>query len=112
MKDMCVVFPDLWPATLLAAPVSAMSISLSPGGFLINPQIRQLPSGVAMVDGLVDVTLWCLLSASYDRPWGMEVSFRGQFNATNRMPLSVCRSLSGLLTYFEVSVFDLRQGFS
>jgi hypothetical protein len=36
---------------------------------------------------------------------GLLQSFRGQFDARNRMPVSVCRTLSSLLSYFAVSVF-------
>jgi len=39
------------------------------------------------------------------------VSVEGQFDARNRMPLSVCRSLSGLRSDFDVTVSVLRQDF-
>jgi len=75
MKDMHVVFPDLWSAMPLTSPASAMSISLSTGGFSIIPPIRRLPTGVAIVAGLPDVALRCLRLASFDFPRGLDVWF-------------------------------------
>jgi len=106
MQDTRVVFPDIAPDAPLASHASAMSMSLSFGVFPIIPPIWLLPSGVASVASLLVVASRQSRSrsASFDRPGVPEVSFGGQFDARNRMPMSVCCSLSMLLSYFEVSV--------
>jgi len=103
-KNTHVVFPDLWRATRLASPAFAMSISLSIGGYSIMPPIRLLPSWVIIVAGLLYVQLCHTHSASLNCPGGLAVLFCGQFNATNRIQLSVCRSLSQFVSCFAVSV--------
>jgi len=56
MKDMRVVFPDCWPAALLVSPASTICISLSTGGFSTISPIRLLPSWVAIVASLLDIS--------------------------------------------------------
>jgi len=106
MQDTRVVFPDIAPAAPLASHASAMSMSLSLGVFPILPPIGLLRSWVAIVPSLLVVALRGSRSrsASFDRPGVPDMSFWGQFDARNRMPMSVCCSLSMLLSYFEDSV--------
>jgi len=107
MQDTRVVFHDIARAAPLASHGSAMSMSLSLGVFPIISPIGLLPSWVAIIASLLVVASRRsrLRPASFDRPRVPEVSFWGQFDARNRMPMSVCCSLSMLLSYFEVSVF-------
>jgi len=107
MQDTRVVFPDIAPAAPLASHASAMSMSLSLGVFPIVPPIGLLPSWVAIVASLLVVAscCWHSRSASFRSPGVPEVSFWGQFDARNRMPMSICCPLPMLLSYFEVSVF-------
>jgi len=122
MKWTHVVFPDTLQAMLLASPASAILISLSIGDISIVPPWGLVPSWVAIVAAsfvvvsrLVDyihiLPLPCPASSS-NRPEVLEVPFRGQFDAKNRMPVSTCRSLSWLLSYFAVFVFVFRQDLS
>jgi len=107
MQDSRIVFPDIAPAAPLVSHASTMSMSLSLGVFPIIPPIGLLPSWVTILTSFLVVASRRSRSrsASFDRPAVPGVSFWGQFDARNRMPMSVCCSLSMLLSYFEVSVF-------
>jgi len=61
-KDTRVVISDLWPATLLASPASAMFLYLSNEGFSNHPPITLLPCWVAIMAGLFDVALLCQIA--------------------------------------------------
>jgi len=91
-KDMLVVFPALWPVAPLAYPASTTFISLSIGGSSLIPPLGLLPSWITIMSDLLAVALHHLCSASFDCPGGLDVSFWGQFNAWNRMLVSVWSS--------------------
>jgi len=107
MQDTCDIFPDIAPPAPLASPPSSMSMSLSLGVFLIISPIRLFPLWVTIVAGLhlVVPRRSRSRSAPFDCPGVPEVLFCGQFDARYRMPMSVCHSLTMLLSYSEVSVF-------
>jgi len=78
MNNTCVIFPDVWLATPLASPASAMSICLSTGGFSIIPLIRLMPSLFAIVPGRVDVATSRCVTCVWPPlivQGGLEVSF-------------------------------------
>lgn len=73
--------------------------------FPIIPPMGLLPSWVTIMAGLLDATSSHSHSPSFDCPVWLEITFCGQFNARNQMPVSLCRSLLRLLYCFEISVF-------
>lgn len=103
MEAMRVVFPGIAPITPPASPASAMFISLSTGGYSITHPIGRLLSLVAIVAGLLIVGWGRTHSTFFQSPGLLDMSFWVQVNPKDGMPVSICRSLSRLLSYSKVT---------